>query len=90
MLYFCLVILNVKIKNMSLTYKILLHKEPKGAYTVTVPALPGCVTYGDSVDNAITMAKEAIQLYIEELKARGEDIPDDSDTLEYSLNLVSA
>lgn len=75
---------------MSLTYKILLHKEPEGAYTVTVPALPGCVTFGDSVDNAITMAKEAIQLYIEELKAKGEDIPDDSDTLEYSLNLASA
>jgi len=77
-------------KIMGLTYKILLHKEPKGAYTVTVPALLGCVTYGDSVDNAITMAKEAIELYIEELKARGEDIPDDSDTLEYSLNLVTA
>ena len=71
------------------TYKILLHKEPEGSYTVNVPALPGCVTYGDSIDNAINMAKEAIQLYIEELKARGEEIPDDSDTLEYSLNLDS-
>ncbi len=75
---------------MNLTYKILLHKEPEGAYTVTVPALPGCVTYGDSVDNAINMAKEAIQLYIEELKVKGEDIPDDSDTLEYSLKLATA
>jgi len=75
---------------MELTYKILLHKEPTGAYTVTVPALPGCVTYGESVDDAINMAKEAVQLYIEELKSRGEDIPDDSDTLEYSLKLASA
>ncbi len=75
---------------MELTYKILLHKESKGAYTVTVPALPGCVTYGASVDDAINMAKEAVQLYIEELKPRGEDIPDDSDTLEYSLNLATA
>ena len=75
---------------MDLTYKILLHKEPKGAYTVVVPTLPGCVTYGNSVDNAINMAKEAIQLYIEELKARGEDIPDDSNTLEYSLKLATA
>jgi predicted RNase H-like HicB family nuclease len=33
------------------------------------------------------MAKEAIQLYIEELQERGEEIPDDSDTLEYSLNI---
>jgi predicted RNase H-like HicB family nuclease len=69
------------------TFKIHLHKEAEGGYTVTVPVLPGCVTYGENVDDAITMAKEAIELYIEELKERGEKIPDDSNTLEYSLNL---
>ncbi len=72
-----------------LTYKILLHKEPEGQYTVTVPALPGCVTFGENVDHAIQMAREAIELYIEELQARGEDVPDDSTTLEYSLNLTA-
>jgi antitoxin HicB len=35
------------------------------------------------------MAKEAIELYIDEFKDRGESIPDDSNTLEYSLNLTS-
>jgi antitoxin HicB len=75
---------------MQLTYKILMHKEPEGTYTVSVPALPGCMTFGDNVEHAIQMAKEAIELYIEELNARGEDIPDDSDTLEYSLNLLTA
>jgi antitoxin HicB len=69
------------------TYKIHLHKEEEGGYTVTVPALPGCVTYGENVDEAISMAKEAIELYIEELKERGEAIPDDSNTLDYSLTL---
>jgi predicted RNase H-like HicB family nuclease len=69
------------------SYKIHLHKEPEGGYTVSVPALPGCITYGDDVDEAIAMAKEAIELYIEELQERGEPIPDDSNTLEYSLNL---
>jgi antitoxin HicB len=69
------------------TYKIHLHKEDKGGFTVIVPALPGCITYGDNIDDAIEMAKEAIELYIEELKERGEDIPDNSNTLEYSLNL---
>jgi predicted RNase H-like HicB family nuclease len=49
------------------TYKILLTKEPEGAYIVTVPALPGCVTYGDNIDHAITTAKEAVELYIENL-----------------------
>ena len=69
------------------TYKIHLHKEEGGGFTVSVPALPGCITYGSDVDEAISMAKEAIELYIEELQARGEAIPDDSNTLEYSLHL---
>ena len=75
---------------MQLTYKILLHKEPEGQYTATVPTLPGCITYGENLDNAIVMAKEAIELYIEELRSRGEEIPDDSNTLEYSINLATA
>jgi antitoxin HicB len=74
----------------SLTYKILLTKEPEGAYTATVPALPGCITYGDNIDHAISMAKEAIEVYIEHLREKGEPIPDDSETLEYSLNLTTA
>ena len=72
------------------TYKIHLHKEEEGGFRVTVPALPGCITYGDDVDEAIAMAKEAIELYVEELRERGETIPDDSNTLEYSLNLAIA
>ncbi len=75
---------------MQYTYKIMLHKAPEGGYTVTVPALPGCITEGDDVDQAISMAKEAIEIYIEELKSRGQEIPDDSDILEYSLNLITA
>lgn len=75
---------------MQLTYKILLHKEPEGSYTVSVPALPGCVTFGETVEDSIQMAREAIELYIEELKDRGEEIPDDTGTLEYSLTLQTA
>ena len=68
-------------------YKILLQKEPEGQYTVNVPALAGCITFGENVEHAIEMAKEAIELYIEELQERGEVIPDDNNTLEYSLNV---
>ncbi|MBK8357105.1 MAG: type II toxin-antitoxin system HicB family antitoxin [Saprospiraceae bacterium] len=69
------------------TYKIHLKKEAEGGYTVSVPVLPGCITYGEDVDEAIAMAKEAIKLYIEELQERGEVIPDNSNTLEFSLTL---
>jgi antitoxin HicB len=72
------------------TYKIHLHKEEEGGFTVSVPALPVCITYGEDVDTAISMAKEAIKLYIEELLDRGEVVPDDTNTLEYSLNLEVA
>lgn len=60
------------------TYKIHLHKEEECGITATVPVLPGCITYGENVDEAIAMAKEAIELYIEELQDRGETVPDDS------------
>ena len=75
---------------MQLTYKILMHKEPEGSYTVLVPALPGCITFGETVEHSIEMAREAIELYIEELQERGEEIPDDTGTLEYSLTLKTA
>lgn len=71
----------------ALSYRILLRKEPEGGYTVVVPSLPGCVTYGDTIDEAIKMAKEAIELYIESLKEHGEDIPTEEGTLEYTLTV---
>ncbi|MFA7204672.1 MAG: type II toxin-antitoxin system HicB family antitoxin [Candidatus Caldatribacteriota bacterium] len=58
-----------------LTYRILLRKEPEGGYTVLVPALPGCITYGKTIEEAIKMAKEAIELYLESMIENGEDIP---------------
>ena len=73
----------------SRTYKILLNKEPEGGYTVNVPALPGCITFGKTVDEAIEHAKEAIALYIESLVAHNEPVTDDHDTLEYSLTLTA-
>jgi predicted RNase H-like HicB family nuclease len=68
-----------------ISYRILLKKEPEGGYTVTVPSLPGCVTYGKSIEEATEMAKEAIELYLESLKSHHEEIPNDEGTLEYTL-----
>lgn len=71
----------------TLTYKVRLKQEPEDGYTVTVPALPGCVTYGQSVDEALTMAKEAIERYISVLEENGDSIPDDSDSTDYSITI---
>ncbi|MBN1323430.1 MAG: type II toxin-antitoxin system HicB family antitoxin [Methanotrichaceae archaeon] len=70
-----------------LNYRILLRREPEGGYTVTVPMLLGCVTYGETVDEAIAMAREAIELYIEDLQEKGEDIPTEEGLLEYTLTV---
>ncbi|MBM4177053.1 MAG: type II toxin-antitoxin system HicB family antitoxin [Ignavibacteria bacterium] len=70
-----------------LNYRILLRKEPEGGFTITVPTLPGCVTYGETIDEALKMAKEAIELYIESLIAHGEEIPSEDNTFEYTLSV---
>ena len=71
------------------TYRIQLQPEPEGGFTVFVPSLPGCITYGETVEEALTMAREAIEGYIELLEEQGSPIPDDSQKLEYSLTLAA-
>jgi antitoxin HicB len=71
----------------TLNYRIRLGKEEEGGYTVIVPALPGCVTFGETVEEAIAMAKEAIEGYIETLKDLGKEVPTDNDVLEYTISV---
>lgn len=71
------------------TFRIVLRKEPEGAYTALVPSLPGCITWGDNVEHTLEMVKEAIEGYIAVLKEEGEPVPDDNETLEYSLQLTA-
>lgn len=60
------------------TYTIILEPDIEdGGYTVKVPALPGCVTQGDSLEEAIAMAKDAIALYLASLIADGEPVPEE-------------
>ena len=73
----------------NLNYRILLTKEPEGGFTVNVPALPGCITYGENMEEAVSMAKDAIGLYLESLIAHGEQIPTEENTFEYSVSVVA-
>lgn len=61
----------------TLNYRIRLEKEEEGGYTVIVPALTGCVTFDETVEEAIAMAKEAIEGYIETLIDLGKEVPTD-------------
>jgi len=55
--------------------RVLLTPEPEGGFTVVVPTLPGCITYGETIDECIANVKEAIGLYIESLEADGLPVP---------------
>ena len=53
------------------SYQIHLIPEREGGYTVLVPLLPGCVSYGKTVEEAMENAREAIGLHLENLAAGG-------------------
>jgi predicted RNase H-like HicB family nuclease len=56
-------------------FRIILNPEPEGGFTVIVPSLPGCVTWGETIEDAKKMAAEAISLYLEDREAIGGEIP---------------
>jgi antitoxin HicB len=66
----------------TLSYRITLRKEPEGGYIVLAPSLPGCVTYGKTVEEAIDMARNAITGYIESLIEDGETVPLEEELIE--------
>ncbi len=57
------------------SYQIDLISDEDGGYTVIVPALPGCISHGESVAAATRNAQEAIELHLENLMAHEEPIP---------------
>src|SRR5687767_5596290 len=58
-----------------MNYPVVLHKDPQSDFGVTVPDLPGCFSAGSTIDEALTMAKEAIELHLEGLVEDGQAIP---------------
>jgi antitoxin HicB len=54
-----------------MNFPVVLQEEVEGRYTATVPALPGCITYGRTLAEARKKAREAIELYIETLTELG-------------------
>jgi antitoxin HicB len=56
-------------------FRVILEPNELGGYTVIVPLLPGCISEGDTRDEALANIREAIELYIESLQADGEPIP---------------
>ena len=62
----------------NITYRIIVEPDEKGTYHAYVPALRGCHTWGESIDEARKNIREAMSLYIESMRDLGEDIPEDA------------
>ena len=65
-------------KQTILKYDVVFEEQPEGGYTALVPSLPGCISEGDTFEETKTNIADAIKLYLEDLKADGEEIPDNS------------
>lgn len=65
----------------TMDFKVVLMPDREGGYVVSCPALPGCYSQGDTIEQARENIREAILLCLEDMRAHGEPIPDSSDTL---------
>lgn len=74
-------------KQKVLNYTVVFQKDPEGGYTVFVPLLPGCVSYGKDLEEAKKMIKDAIELYIESLVAHKEEIPTEENIFYSQINI---
>ena len=56
-------------------YKVVLESQEEGGYTAYVPTLPGCVSQGETTEEAMANIREAIEVYLESIKGRGLALP---------------
>ncbi|MDQ3586022.1 MAG: type II toxin-antitoxin system HicB family antitoxin [Acidobacteriota bacterium] len=56
-------------------YRVLIEPDGDGVYVAEVPALPGCISQGQTREEAVENIKEAIAAYLESLAAHGEPVP---------------
>lgn len=60
------------------SYTVLFEPLPEGGYNVIVPAIPEICTFGETLEEAREMARDAIRCYLESALERGEPIPEDT------------
>ena len=75
-------------KKKAYSYQISLVPEDEGGYTVLVPLLPGCVSYGATIEEATANAREAIELHLESLAAHKQPIPEGNESVCIFTTLV--
>lgn len=71
----------------SFHYNVILQPEPEGGFTVSVPALPGCITYGRNLVEAKKKVADAIEGYLASLGKHHEPIPSEDGSLITSVRV---
>ena len=67
-------------------FPIVIHKDQRSSYGVTVPDLPGCFSGGETLEEALTASEEAILSHIEVLLMDGESVPGQRPLEEHQAN----
>ena len=70
-----------------LQYNLVFRPEPEGGFTVIVPALPGCVTYGKNLEEAKRHVQDAIRGYTASMRKHNEHIPTDEKSFMSSVQV---
>ena len=70
---------------MTHSYRVILEPEEEGGYAVWVPSLPGCVSQGETPEEALANIREAIQCYLESCLKHGEPIPSEPEMLDATV-----
>lgn len=71
----------------TLHYNLIFRPEPEGGFTVIVPSLPGCITYGKNLEEAKEKARDAIEGYLYSLRKHKESIPSDADNFVTTIDI---
>jgi len=64
-----------KEEDSTMKYRVLIEQDEDGVFVAEVPALPGCISQGNTRTEVLNNIKEAIGLYLESLEAHGDPIP---------------
>jgi antitoxin HicB len=71
-----------------LRYHVRFRWEPEDqVYAAWVPSLPGCVTFGKTIEEALEMVRDAIEIYVETLISHGEEVPTDESVIERTIEI---
>lgn len=80
---------NKKLTKQVRSFTAFFDRNRNGAYTVTIPSLPGLVTEGETIEDARRMAEDAVQCYVEGLRKDSEDIPEETESAQVRITVMA-